>query len=107
LSELWYKSMKFFPPKQAIENAKMAKRCLDRGSDAMTDVGRARMRQFIDKDPFTVKDLKSVSQFNRHRKNSIVPKGVKRCDDKGWVAWKGWGGDAGIRWAKNKLGELK
>ena len=42
-----------------------------------------------------------MSAFNRHRKNSnISPEKKDRpWTDNGYVAWLGWGGDAGVDWA--------
>jgi len=91
------------PPQKVKQNAKIALNCISNGSDAMTRVGRQTARLLASGKPVSKSKLKQISKFNRHRKNKTVPSGVKPCDDNGYVAWKGWGGDAGVRWAKSKL----
>ena len=42
-----------------------------------------------------------MAAFNRHRKNSAINPKYKDTPwkDNGYVAWLGWGGDAGVDWA--------
>jgi len=50
--------------------------------------------------PSTVKRMKSF--FARHEKNKDIAKGKSAHEDKGYVAWQLWGGNAGQSWA-NKV----
>lgn len=50
--------------------------------------------------PDTVKRMKSF--FARHEKNKNIAKGKSAHEDKGYVAWQLWGGNAGKSWA-NKI----
>ena len=50
--------------------------------------------------PDTAKRMKSF--FARHEKNKSIAKGKSAHEDKGYVAWQLWGGNAGQSWA-NKL----
>lgn len=104
---------KVIPPKYAQRNALDAKRCLDKGFNAMTKVGKKRMNQLINREPLSKKDLKDINSFRRHIKNAEFSE--EPCKDKGYIAWKGWGlgykkGKPNLRfsdWAKKKLKEFK
>lgn len=50
--------------------------------------------------PSTVRRMKAF--FDRHEKNKKADKGTPLAEDKGYIAWLLWGGDAGRSWA-NKL----
>jgi len=97
------------PPKYAQKNAQKALNCLREGSDAMTKVGRNRAKQIASGSRLSKKDLKDISSFKRHKKNAEYS--GKLCDDKGAVAWLGWGygfkkGKPSIRfrkWTQRKL----
>ena len=76
----------------------------------MTPVGVARANQLIDRErlsPDTVRRMKSF--FARHEVDKEA-QGFRRGED-GWpsnglIAWLGWGGDEGQRWANRKADEL-
>jgi hypothetical protein len=95
--------MKYKPPLKAIENARKAKECLAKGSKAMTRVGRYRTTQLAQGKSVSLDVVKRMAKFARHRKNKSY-KG-NPCKDRGYVAWMGWGGDAGIKWAQEILDE--
>lgn len=90
--------MGYKPPKIVQENAKIARECIRQGSKAMTPVGRYRSAQLASGRPVSMNTLKRMSAFGRHRKNASY-KG-NPCKDRGFVAWHGWGGDEGIKWAR-------
>lgn len=50
--------------------------------------------------PSTVRRMKAF--FDRHEKSKNVDKGKSPSEDKGYIAWLLWGGDAGRAWA-NKV----
>jgi len=97
------------PPKYAQKNAQKALDCLQKGSEAMTKTGRNRAKQLAKGENLTIGDLKSIHSFRRHKSNAKYSGPI--CEDKGAVAWLGWGyghdngkpkerfGD----WAKTKL----
>lgn len=77
------------PPKYASENAKKAIECLNKGSKAMTSVGRERAKQLANRENLSLEDLKKINSFRRHKKNAEYKGDI--CKDKGAVAWLGWG----------------
>jgi len=77
------------PPKYAQRNAKKALECLNKGSKAMTSVGRKRAKQLAKGESLSRKDLKDISSFRRHYKNAKYKGDI--CQDRGAVAWMGWG----------------
>jgi hypothetical protein len=92
---------KYKPPKKARENAKESLACLSKGYDAMTSVGKSRARQLARGDELSYDVVKRMYRFKRHKKNAIIDDPTKpKCADKGYVAWKGWGGTPGIEWAE-------
>lgn len=103
--------MKYYPPKQAQENAKKVlrwKQMYPNEVKAMTSIGWARARQLARGDGLSLDIVKRIAQFARHEKNkTIAPqfKG-KPWKDNGYVAWLGWGGDSGIRWAQSIVSKL-
>lgn len=103
--------MKYYPPKQAQENAKKVlrwKQMFPNEVQAMTPVGWARARQLARGDGLSLDIVKRIAAFARHEKNkSINPKyRGKPWKDNGYVAWLGWGGDSGINWAQNIVHQL-
>jgi hypothetical protein len=103
---------KIIPPKYVQENAKKALACLDKGSKAMTRVGRLRATQLSKGKPVGKITLKKMNRFRRHKTNANY-KGDP-CKDRGAVAWLGWGASLekgkgktdALDWAKRKLGDL-
>lgn len=69
---------------------------------AMTRTGWVRANQLAKGEKISYDTVKRMAAFERHRKNSkISPENKDEpWKDKGHVAWLGWGGDAGIAWAK-------
>lgn len=102
--------MKYKPPKKAQENARRALKWKREHPDevkAMTRIGWTRARQLASGKPVSKDVVKRMAQFNRHRKNAKIEpqhKG-KPWKDRGYVAWLGWGGTAGVDWAKKKSKE--
>ena len=90
--------MKYYPPKKAQQNAIEARKCIENGSNAMLRTGRYRSAQLASGTPISYGVVKRMSQFARHRKNKYYT--GEPCNDRGYVAWQGWGGDEGISWAK-------
>ena len=95
-------------PDSASNNAKKAiKYKEENNSDCGTKVGWTRARQLASGKPVSKDIVKRMAQFNRHRKNARIEpqyKG-KPWKDRGYVAWLGWGGTAGVDWAKKKSKE--
>ena len=95
---------KFQPPAGAVAAAKKAIKWKEQYPNevkAMTRTGWVRARQLADGDEISYDILKRMASFNRHRKNSkISPEKKDRpWTDNGYMAWLGWGGDAGVDWA--------
>lgn len=94
--------MSFIPPKEVSEEAKQGIKCLENGSKAGTRVGRYRATQLANRKPVSLNTIKRMySFFKRHEKNKSY-KG-NPCNDRGYVAWKLWGGDSGFKWSKEIL----
>ena len=55
--------------------------------------------------PSTVRRMKAF--FDRHQKNKKVERGKKPWEDKGYVAWLLWGGDAGYAWARKVVKQME
>lgn len=55
--------------------------------------------------PNTVKRMKAF--FDRHSKNKSVPDGKRPWEDRGYVAWKLWGGDSGYSWSKKIVRQME
>ena len=96
---------KFFPPKSAQRNAQKVLRWKEKHGDqvaGMTRVGWTRARQLASGDPVSLDIVKRMAQFGRHEQNSKLNPEYRNTPwkDAGYVAWLGWGGDTGIRWAK-------
>jgi len=99
-------------PKTASNNACKVLRWIDEhGRDevkGMTQTGLARANQLCSGKNISRETIGRMAAFERHRKNSEIDKKYKGTPwkDKGYVAWLGWGGDAGIRWAQRKLDQI-
>lgn len=92
------------PPEQAKKNAQKVLDWKDEHGDevkGMTETGWKRARQLADGGPVSTDVIKKMAQFNRHRDNSNIDDKYENepWKDNGYVAWLGWGGDAGIDWA--------
>lgn len=53
----------------------------------------------------TIKRMKAF--FDRHEKNKSIGAGKEPHEDKGYVAWKLWGGDAGRAWANKMVNKFE
>lgn len=96
------------PPKIAQENAKKVLRWREEHGDeveAMTDEGWERARQLADGGPLDIDTIKKMSQFQRHKDNSELSEEYEGepWRDNGYVAWLGWGGDEGMKWAEKTV----
>ncbi len=115
-------------PPQAAQNA--GKRVLEwkekYGDEVkgMTAVGWTRARQLASGQALSEDVVRRMAQFARHQKNyeaakqnleqdrSLYRQGKKRIAPKPWhyagiVAWLGWGGTAGVNWAKRESEKMK
>ena len=101
----------FKPPKGVQKAAQQALDVRKEKPDSqkgMTSVGMSIARDLANGKPFSLQRIKKMySTLSRH----AVNKSADTWDDKGkgWQTYKGWGGDAGLRWAKKILrqeGEL-
>jgi len=96
-------------PEAAVENARMAQDALeDTGNpnDCLTEVGRATMRVFANREGVSRDRLGKIAAFERFEEDKEMDDEEGRADC-GWLAWSAWGGDEGIAWAQNKLDELE
>lgn len=68
----------------------------------MTAVGWKRARQLANGELLSPETVGRMSAFARHEKNSAVDPKFKSepWKDNGRVAWLGWGGSSGVKWAK-------
>lgn len=100
-------------PKAASENACKVLRWIDEhGRDevaGMTQVGLARANQLCNKENISESTIARMAAFERHRRNATINPEYRGTPwkDKGYVAWLGWGGDQGVRWAQRKLEQIK
>ena len=100
-------------PEEASNNACKVLRWIDEhGRDevaGMTETGLARANQLCKKENISEDTIARMSAFERHRQNSEIAPEFKGTPwkDKGYVAWLGWGGDAGIDWAERKLSQIR
>ena len=76
---------------------------------AMTPTGWQRAQQLAGGETLSTDVVSRMAQFNRHRKNAKVSDEHKDepWKDNGAVAWAGWGGDAGVDWAIDKMKEIE
>ena len=68
-----------------------------------TDVGKQRAHQLCNGENISEETIARMAAFERHRKNSDTP----YSEGCGKLMWDAWGGDAGIRWAQNKLEKIR
>lgn len=100
-------------PEGASDNACKVLRWIDEhGRDevsGMTAVGLRRANQLCNKENISEETIARMAAFERHRNNSEISEEYKGTPwkDKGYVAWLGWGGDAGIAWAQRKLKSIR
>jgi hypothetical protein len=92
-------------PEGAVANAKRALEWADKNGwgDCGMGPGKARANQLANREPISEDTIARMSAFERHRQNSETP----YSEGCGKLMWDAWGGDAGIRWAKNKLEEIR
>ena len=92
-------------PEGAVNNAKRALDWADKNGwgDCGMGPGKARANQLANREPISEDTIARMSAFERHRQNSETP----YSEGCGKLMWDAWGGDAGIRWAKNKLREIR
>ena len=102
-SKHFYRGISFQPPAPV---AAAARRALERRAQqspsqrGMTPVGLARARQLSHRQELSPTTIdRMVSYFARH---TIDKQGSSWSTyGKGRQAWDGWGGDAGLRWARS------
>lgn len=100
-------------PEAASEAACKVLRWIDEhGRDeveGMERTGLARANQLCNREPISVDTIARMASFERHRKNSKIDPKFEGTPwkDRGYVAWEGWGSDAGIEWAQRKLEQIK
>lgn len=102
----------FNAPASARNNAKRVLRWKEEHGDevkGMTRVGWTRANQLANNENLTLDTVKRIAQFERHRQNSRVAPEFKSepWKDAGHVAWLGWGGDAGIKWAQSVVDRVE
>jgi hypothetical protein len=92
-------------PEGAVNNAKRALEWADKNGwgDCGMGPGKARANQLANREPLSEDTIARMSAFERHRQNSDTP----YSEGCGKLMWDAWGGDAGIRWAHNKLREIR
>ena len=103
-SELHTDTQSYTPPKSAQNNAQKVLKWKKEHPDeieGMTRIGWVRAHQLAKGSPLSLETVKRMAQFNRHRRNGILDPEHKSkpWKDAGYVAWLGWGGNAGIDWA--------
>ncbi len=100
-------------PKAASEAACKVLRWIDEHGrdevDGMTQVGLARANQLCKREKISESTIARMAAFERHRRNAQIADEYRGTPwkDKGYVAWLGWGSDAGIKWAQKKLERIK
>ena len=92
------------PPQTAQDNAQKVLDWRDEHGDevnGMTRTGWVRANQLSKGEELSPEIVKKMAQFNRHRQNSDLSEEYEGepWKDAGYVAWLGWGGDAGVDWA--------
>jgi hypothetical protein len=106
------KAEMYQPPKGAKSNAQRVLDWKEKYGDevnGMTEVGWRRARQLASGEPVSRDVVSRMAQFNRHRDNAKIEEEHKGTPwkDAGYVAWLGWGGDAGVDWARRKMDEIQ
>jgi hypothetical protein len=96
-------------PEAARNNARKVLRWREEHPDeikGMTEVGWRRARQLANNAEVGIDTVRKMAAFNRHRENAEVAEEFKSTPwkDAGRVAWLGWGGSAGINWARGITG---
>jgi len=100
-------------PKSAQNNACKVLGWIDKyGRDevkGMTRTGLARANQLCNKENISEDTIAKMAAFERHRKNAVISPEYKSTPwkDKGYVAWLGWGGSTGVKWAQRKLKQIR
>ena len=100
-------------PQEATDNACRVLEWIDKYGrdevDGMTETGLARANQLCSREKLSEETIARMSSFNRHRGNSDISPEFKGTPwkDRGYVAWLGWGGNAGIDWAQRKLEQIR
>jgi hypothetical protein len=92
-------------PEGAVNNAKRALEWADKNGwgDCGMGAGKARANQLANREAISEDTIARMSAFERHRQNSDTP----YSEGCGKLMWDAWGGDAGVRWAHNKLREIR
>lgn len=92
-------------PEGAKNNAKRALEWAEKNGwgDCGTSVGKTRANQLANGEAISEETIARMSAFRRHQQNKDVP----YSEGCGGLMWDCWGGDAGIRWAENKLKEIR
>lgn len=94
--------MSFIPPPEVRSEAREGLEYIRQGSKAGTRVGRYRANQLANGRPVSLDTIKRMySFFKRHEKNKLYTGNPR--DDRGFVAWKLWGGDSGKIWVESIL----
>lgn len=97
----------FVPTKQMAKNASLAlkvRASKPPSQRGMTLVGLARARQLIARQPLSMSIVKRMASF--FARHAVDKQGSTWSEQgKGWQAWMGWGGDAGMAWAEQVLEE--
>ncbi len=96
------------PPESAQNNAAKVLKWRDEHPDeieGMTRTGWTRANQLANGEELSWDTIGRIAAFERHRKNSDLDEEHKGepWKDAGYVAWLGWGGDTGIKWAQNMI----
>jgi hypothetical protein len=107
-----FKSFNDYPKEASANACKVLKWIDEYGRDeveGMTETGLARANQLCNRENISEETIGRMAAFERHRKNSTIAPEYKGTPwkDKGYVAWLGWGGDAGVEWASRKLEQIK
>ena len=105
-----YAHIDFKPSKEMREAAKRGLEYRKKaGGKGGTAVGVARGRDVSNGrrlSPETVRDMHKF--FSRHQGESRkIAEGKAPHEDKGYVAWLLWGGDAGRAWARKRFGQMR
>lgn len=101
------------PPAGAANNAKKALKWKEEHGDdevtAMTRTGWTRASQLADREELSYDTVKRMAAFARHKDNAkISPEHEDEpWKDNGYVAWLGWGGDAGVNWAQGIVDKVE
>lgn len=99
-------------PEAASDNACKVLRWREEHGDevkGMTRIGWVRANQLCNRKPISEETIARMSAFRRHKKNSEISDEYKGTPwkDAGYVAWLGWGGDAGVEWSARKLEQIR